>query len=114
MAVTVITGANSGIGRATAIHLARSGHTVYGTVRATAKVDKLLAMAEEAGVEIHLEQLDVADDDSVRTGFARILDATGGVDNLVNNGGGPRLRTPDPAGGAVPTKAPTPLVSRTE
>ena len=76
MAVTVITGANSGIGRATAIHLARSGHTVYGTVRATAKVDKLLAMAEEAGVEIHLEQLDVADDDSVRDGFACILDAT--------------------------------------
>jgi NAD(P)-dependent dehydrogenase (short-subunit alcohol dehydrogenase family) len=87
MAVTVITGANSGIGRATAIHLARSGHTVYGTVRATAKVDKLLAMANEAGVEIHLEQLDVADDDSVRDGFARILDATGGVDNLVHNAG---------------------------
>ena len=85
--VTVVTGANSGIGRATAIHLARHGHRVHGTVRATAKLDKLLAMADEAGVEVHLTELDVADDDSVRDGFARILEEAGRVDNLVNNAG---------------------------
>lgn len=85
--VTVVTGANSGIGRATAIHLASHGHVVYGTVRATAKTDKLLAMAEQAGVEIRLTQLDIADDDSVREGFAGILDDAGRVDHLVNNAG---------------------------
>ena len=86
--VSVVTGANSGIGRATAIHLARQGHTVYGTVRSSSRTDKLLAMAEEAGVEIHLAELDVAEDDSVAEGFARILAETGGrVDNLVNNAG---------------------------
>ena len=85
--ISVVTGANSGIGRATAIHLAQQGHTVYGTVRATARLDKLLAMAEQAGVEIHLVELDVADDDSVRDGFARILDEAGRVDTLVNNAG---------------------------
>jgi NAD(P)-dependent dehydrogenase (short-subunit alcohol dehydrogenase family) len=86
-AVTVVTGANSGIGRATAIHLAGHGHSVYGTVRATSSVEKLLRMAEQAGVEIHLAELDVADDASVRDGFAHILTEAGRVDNLVNNAG---------------------------
>ncbi len=85
--VTVVTGANSGIGRATAIHLAQHGHTVYGTVRATSRTDKLLAMAEQAGVEINLAELDVADDESVRRGFAEIFERAGRVDNLVNNAG---------------------------
>jgi NAD(P)-dependent dehydrogenase (short-subunit alcohol dehydrogenase family) len=85
--VTVVTGANSGIGRAIAIHLAGQGHDVFGTVRATAKTDKVRAMADAAGVEINLVELDIADDDSVRAGFARILDTAGRVDHLVNNAG---------------------------
>ena len=85
--ISVVTGANSGIGRATAIHLAQRGHIVYGTVRATSRLDKLLTMAEQAGVEIQLVEVDVADDDSVRDGFARILDEAGRVDTLVNNAG---------------------------
>jgi NAD(P)-dependent dehydrogenase (short-subunit alcohol dehydrogenase family) len=88
MTVTsVVTGANSGIGRATAIHLATQGHVVYGTVRHVDKADKLRSMAAEAGAEVHLVELDVADDESVRRGFAHILDEAGGVDVLVNNAG---------------------------
>ena len=86
--ISVVTGANSGIGRATAIHLAAQGHTVYGTVRSLDKAAKLHAMAEAAGVEVQLVELDVADDQSVRNGFAQILERTGGVvDVLVNNAG---------------------------
>jgi NAD(P)-dependent dehydrogenase (short-subunit alcohol dehydrogenase family) len=85
--VSVVTGANSGIGRATAIHLARNGHRVVGTVRAVGRADKLQAMAADAGVDIELFELDVADDDSVRDGFAAILATTGRVDHLVNNAG---------------------------
>ncbi len=86
--ISVVTGANSGIGRATAIHLAARGHVVYGTVRSQDKATKLGAMAADARVEVRLVELDVADDESVRDGFARILDATGGVvDVLVNNAG---------------------------
>jgi len=88
MTISVVTGANSGIGRATAIHLAQQGHTVYGTVRSVDKATKLEAMSKDAGVEVNLVELDVADDQSVRAGFARILEATDGVvDVLVNNAG---------------------------
>ncbi len=85
--ISVVTGANSGIGRATAIHLAQHGHTVYGTVRDVERAAKLTSMAADAGVEVELVELDVADDASVRDGFARILDEAGGVDVLVNNAG---------------------------
>jgi NAD(P)-dependent dehydrogenase (short-subunit alcohol dehydrogenase family) len=85
--ICVVTGANSGIGRATAIHLAREGHTVYGTVRDVERAGKLLAMAADAGVEVNLVELDVSDDDSVANGFAQILAGAGHVDVLVNNAG---------------------------
>jgi NAD(P)-dependent dehydrogenase (short-subunit alcohol dehydrogenase family) len=88
MTISVVTGANSGIGRATAIHLAQQGHVVYGTVRSLDKAGKLQAMSAEAGVEINLVELDVADDESVHAGFAEILAQTDGVvDVLVNNAG---------------------------
>ena len=88
MTISVVTGANSGIGRATAIHLAQQGHAVYGTVRSVDKAGKLQSMSAEAGVDVSLVELDVADDESVRTGFARILEETNGVvDVLVNNAG---------------------------
>ena len=86
--ISVVTGANSGIGRATAIHLAAQGHTVFGTVRSVSKASKLMAMSADAGVEVHLVELDVASDESVKAGFAEILTATDGVvDVLVNNAG---------------------------
>src|SRR5918995_1825994 len=74
----VVTGANSGIGRATAIHLAARGYDVYGTVRDPGRATKLAAMSDERGVEVRLVELDVGDDESVRRGFEEILGATRG------------------------------------
>jgi NAD(P)-dependent dehydrogenase (short-subunit alcohol dehydrogenase family) len=85
--VAVVTGANSGIGRATAIHLATRGYEVYGTVRDQGRTTKLAAMSAERGVEVRLVELDVADDASVRRGFDEILERAGRVDVLVNNAG---------------------------
>ena len=85
--VAVVTGANSGIGRATAIHLAARGHEVYGTVRDRDRATKLAAMSAERGVEVRLVELDVADDASVRRGFDEILQRAGRIDVLVNNAG---------------------------
>jgi NAD(P)-dependent dehydrogenase (short-subunit alcohol dehydrogenase family) len=85
--VAVVTGANSGIGRATAIHLATRGYEVYGTVRDQERATKLAAMSAERGVEVRLVELDVADDASVRRGFDEILRRAGRIDVLVNNAG---------------------------
>lgn len=85
--VSVVTGANSGIGRATAIHLASVGHHVVGTVRSLDRAEKLRAMSADAGVEVDLVVADVADDASVAAGFEEILGRAGRVDHLVNNAG---------------------------
>jgi NAD(P)-dependent dehydrogenase (short-subunit alcohol dehydrogenase family) len=85
--VSVVTGANAGIGRATAIHLSTQGHRVIGTVRSVDRAEKLRAMAADAGAGVELVELDVADDDSVRRGFEEIDSLTGRVDHLVNNAG---------------------------
>jgi NAD(P)-dependent dehydrogenase (short-subunit alcohol dehydrogenase family) len=100
--IAVVTGANSGIGRACAIHLAQQGMRVFGTVREVGRAAKLNAMAADAGVGIELVELDVADDASTEAGFERILTATDGqVDLLVNNAG--------VGGNAVAEECPTKL-----
>ena len=85
--VAVVTGANSGIGRATAVHLASHGYRVIGTVRGLSKISKADSMAADAGVSLEWVELDVADDDSVRAGFDRIHSMVDHVDVLVNNAG---------------------------
>ena len=85
----VVTGANSGIGRATTLALAQAGYHVFGTVRGLEKADKLLAKATSLSLadRITLVEMDVADSASVTKGFAQIYAATDQVDVLVNNAG---------------------------
>ena len=79
MTVVLITGCSSGIGRATAARLARSGRwTVYATAR---RVDTLAAL-EAAGCRTL--SLDVTDEASMT---AAVEAVDGGVDVLVNNAG---------------------------
>lgn len=87
MIVTLITGTSSGIGRATAVLLASRGHTVYATMRDTAKSTKLLGMAEAAGTSVRVVALDVTDDDSVRAGVGAVMADAGRIDVLINNAG---------------------------
>jgi NAD(P)-dependent dehydrogenase (short-subunit alcohol dehydrogenase family) len=85
----VITGANSGIGRATALAFAQAGYHVFGTVRGLAKAEKLVTKARDMNVaeRLTLVEMDVGDSTSVTAGFARIFAATPHIDVLVNNAG---------------------------
>jgi NAD(P)-dependent dehydrogenase (short-subunit alcohol dehydrogenase family) len=61
--VVLTTGANSGIGLATVIELARRGFTSFGSVRSEAKAEIVAAAAAEAGVKVDTVLLDVVDDE---------------------------------------------------
>src|SRR5262245_5864111 len=77
--VVLITGASSGIGRATAELLAGAGHRVFGGVRAVATAAPL------AGVEF--VPLDVRDDASVKACVETVRSRASRVDVLINNAG---------------------------
>ena len=83
----LITGANSGIGRATAIALAASGYEVFAAMRDLAKGDKLLAGVQEHGGVVHPIVLDVSDDESVAEAAERVTASGGPLDVLINNAG---------------------------
>ncbi|MEU8813760.1 SDR family NAD(P)-dependent oxidoreductase [Actinoplanes sp. NPDC048796] len=82
MPVVIVTGASSGIGRATAQRLARNGTTV---VLAARRADKLRALAEETGGLA--VPTDVRDPAAITALVARARELTGRVDGLVNNAG---------------------------
>ena len=77
----LITGCSSGIGHATAEHLAERGWTVYATARRT---DSIADLAERGCKTL---SLDVTDEDSMRAAVAAVEEAEGAVGALVNNAG---------------------------
>jgi NADP-dependent 3-hydroxy acid dehydrogenase YdfG len=81
----LVTGASSGIGRATAIELARRGFTVYAAAR---REDALTELASTTP-NVRPIGMDVTEPASVRQAWAKIEADTGGagVDVLVNNAG---------------------------
>jgi len=82
MTITLITGANKGLGFEAARRLAGLGHTVYLGAR---DAERGAAAAAELGVRF--VPIDVTDDASVAAAIARIGAEAGGLDVLVNNAG---------------------------
>ena len=83
----IVTGANSGIGRSTAITLAKNDYTVFATMRSLERGEKLRGIAQELNLVIKAVELDVSDTDSVNQGINEILDQTDQIDVLINNAG---------------------------
>jgi NAD(P)-dependent dehydrogenase (short-subunit alcohol dehydrogenase family) len=77
----LVTGCSSGIGRATALRLAKAGRVVYATARNT---DSLRELAE-AGARCL--PLDVTSKSSMTDAVEQVRSDTGGVASLINNAG---------------------------
>jgi len=97
MPVALVTGTSTGIGQATAISLARTGHVVHAAMRNLAAAGDLEKAAAAEGLDIRPIRMDVDDDASVRDAIARV----GPIDVLVNNAG--------IGGGASVEETPLPL-----
>jgi NAD(P)-dependent dehydrogenase (short-subunit alcohol dehydrogenase family) len=77
----LVTGCSSGIGRATAEHLAERGWNVYATARRAESIEDL---AERGCATL---SLDVTDESSMRTAVDAVEQAEGAVGVLINNAG---------------------------
>jgi NAD(P)-dependent dehydrogenase (short-subunit alcohol dehydrogenase family) len=87
--VAVVTGANSGLGLATARELARAGARVVLGVRNTTKGDEAAATirAQAPAAELEVRQLDLADLESVWEFAGALAAAHDRIDLLINNAG---------------------------
>jgi thioester reductase-like protein/short-subunit dehydrogenase involved in D-alanine esterification of teichoic acids len=83
----VITGASSGIGRASAIAVAERGATVFALARNAVALDALVGEIRESGGDAYAFTCDVTDSASVDHTVKDILGRFGHVDYLVNNAG---------------------------
>lgn len=86
----LVLAASSGLGRATALELAREGARVALCSRDQSRADEAAeAIRSETGADVHAFEADVADASSLEALFASVTDALGGLDVLVANAGGP-------------------------
>lgn len=85
--IALITGAGSGIGRASALALHNAGFSVVLAGRRAAEIEKTAALAARSGGRILAVPTDVSQPDSVKELFTRIREEFGRLDVLFNNAG---------------------------
>ncbi|HWS04529.1 MAG TPA: SDR family oxidoreductase [Burkholderiaceae bacterium] len=85
--VAFVTGASGGLGAQFARTLAAAGAGVVLASRRLEKLKELRAEIEGAGGDAHVIELDVTDNDSIRSAVAHAETEMGSIDILVNNSG---------------------------
>jgi NAD(P)-dependent dehydrogenase (short-subunit alcohol dehydrogenase family) len=85
--VALVTGANRGIGLEVCRQLGERGHVVILTARDEQKGGAAAEPLRRAGIDVRVQQMDVADDQSVREAAAAVGRSFGRLDVLVNNAG---------------------------
>jgi 3-oxoacyl-[acyl-carrier protein] reductase len=83
--VALVTGASQGIGRATALALARGGARVALAARNEGKLAEVVQEIAAAGGEAFLVRMDVARAEEIKAGFNVVREHYGRLDILVNN-----------------------------
>jgi NAD(P)-dependent dehydrogenase (short-subunit alcohol dehydrogenase family) len=84
-AAAVVTGASSGIGRATALELARRGTSVVAVARREEALHELASACRRLGAQVLVAPADVTDEQAVREVARAAVDRFGRVDLWVNN-----------------------------
>lgn len=85
--VIIITGASSGIGKATAKLLAKKGAKVVLTARSTDKLNTLKKEIEDNQGEAYVVTADVTDKKAFETVVTKTLEKYGTINSLINNAG---------------------------
>jgi citronellol/citronellal dehydrogenase len=86
--VCVISGAGTGLGRATALELARLGATIVGCGRRPEPLEEMVTEVEAGGGMVESVAMDIRDEGAVESLFDGVLERHGKLDLLVNNAGG--------------------------
>jgi NAD(P)-dependent dehydrogenase (short-subunit alcohol dehydrogenase family) len=92
--VVIVTGGNSGIGRATAIALAREGAKVTVAARRVSEGEITVRLIKEAGSDGIFVKTDVANENDVSSLVEKTVDTYGRLDYAVNNAGIGEKMTP--------------------
>jgi len=85
--IVLITGASSGIGKATAVKVADAGATVLLVARSLDKLEETKDEIVAAGGSAHIHQCDLSDIEDIERMADEVLTYHGHVDILVNNAG---------------------------
>ena len=85
--VALVTGSSSGIGFETALSLARENYFTFASMRNTSKADKIKEIAKKENLNLEVIELDVDNEDSIKSAVKKILEQKGRIYVLVNNAG---------------------------
>jgi NAD(P)-dependent dehydrogenase (short-subunit alcohol dehydrogenase family) len=86
--VCVVSGAGTGLGKATALELTGLGATVIGCGRRSEPLQSMVDEVAGRGAKAEFEALDIRDDEAVDHFMDGVVDRHGRIDVLVNNAGG--------------------------
>jgi citronellol/citronellal dehydrogenase len=86
--ICIVSGAGTGLGRATAIELASLGATVIGCGRRPEPIAETVEIIKAAGGVAECEAMDIRDAEAVEALVDGVLERHGSLDVLVNNAGG--------------------------
>lgn len=86
--VAAVSGAGTGLGRATALEFVRLGATVVGCGRRSEPLEETADLAAGLAGSFEHAQLDIRDETAVNAFFDGLIERHGRLDTLVNNAGG--------------------------
>src|SRR4051812_45276234 len=86
--VCVISGAGTGLGKATALELSSLGAVIVGCGRRTEPLEGMASEISDRGGKAEFEALDIRDDEAVDGFMDGVIERHGRIDVLINNAGG--------------------------